>query len=67
MLIAHRWTAERDLTAVEAAQPTYAVDALAGRLPGEAVLVDDASKTVQTVRIRDQETPHGGERPRASE
>lgn len=70
VLIAHRLTAERDLTALEAAQPTYAVDALADRLPGEpgeAVLVDDASETVQTVRIRDRETPHGGESPRASE
>jgi len=33
---------------------------------GEAVVVDDVTETVQTVRIRERGTPHGGTSPRAS-
>jgi DNA helicase HerA-like ATPase len=69
MLVAHRLTAESDLDALAAARPAYLQGSLADRLParpGEAVVVDDATETAHTVRVRERETPHGGGSPRAS-
>lgn len=66
ILVAHRLTAEADLDALRAAQPTYLNGPLEERLPGEAgevVIVDDATETVHTARIRERETPHGGGSP----
>lgn len=70
VLLAHRLTAERDLEALTAAQPTYMDESLESRLPtetGEVVIVDDATETVHAARIRRRDTPHGGDAPRASE
>ena len=70
LLIAHRLTSEADIDALAAASPTYLSGTLAGRLPngrGEALLVDDATESTHTVRIRERHTPHGGDTPRASE
>ena len=70
LLIAHRLTSESDIDALTAASPTYLSGTVASRLPsgrGEALLVDDATESTHTVRIRDRHTPHGGHTPRASE
>jgi DNA helicase HerA-like ATPase len=70
VLIAHRLTSERDLTALADARPTYMRESLADRMPtepGEVVVVDDATETVHDARVRCRDTPHGGESPRASE
>ena len=70
VVAAHRLTAERDLAALDAAQPTYMQESLADRMPtdpGEVVVVDDATETVHAARIRARDTPHGGDSPRASE
>lgn len=69
LLVAHRLTAAADLDALACARPTYLSGGLVERLPGdpgEAVVVDDVTETVQTVRIRERGTPHGGTSPRAS-
>jgi DNA helicase HerA-like ATPase len=69
LLVAHRLTAESDLDALADARPTYLQGSLRGRMParpGEAVVVDDATESVRTVRVRERQTPHGGEGPRAS-
>jgi len=70
LLFAHRLTSRRDVDALAAARPTYMADPFEERLPtrpGEAVVVDDATESVHSVRIRERETPHGGESPRASQ
>jgi len=70
LLVAHRLTAERDLDRLAEAEATYLAGDLASRLPtgtGEALVVDDATETAHTVRIRERRTPHGGGSPRASE
>jgi hypothetical protein len=70
LLVAHRLTAERDVEALAAAVPTYLDGTLRERLPatpGEAVVVDDATETVNGVRIRGRSTPHGGTSARASD
>jgi|AntRauTorcE11898_2_1112593.scaffolds.fasta_scaffold01966_3 DNA helicase HerA-like ATPase len=70
LLVAHRLTSEADIEALAAASPTYLSGTLRERLPtgrGEALLVDDATESTHTVRIRERQTPHGGETPRASE
>jgi len=69
LLVAHRLTAERDLDRLAEAEATYLAGDLASRLPtetGEALVVDDATETAHTVRIRERRTPHGGGSPRAS-
>jgi len=69
LLIAHRLTASADLAALREARPTYLDVSLADRLPdvpGEAVVIDDRTERVHDVRVRERETPHGGESPRAS-
>ncbi|RKD97458.1 ATP-binding protein [Halopiger aswanensis] len=70
VLIAHRLTAEADLEALEAAQPTYVHESLADRLPtepGSVVVIDDATETIHAARIRRRDTPHGGGSPSARE
>ncbi|WP_435095491.1 ATP-binding protein [Halorubrum sp. N11] len=70
LIVAHRLTAERDLDRLAEAEATYLAGDLTSRLPtgtGEALVVDDATETAQTVRIRERRTPHGGGSPRASE
>jgi DNA helicase HerA-like ATPase len=69
LLIAHRLTADADVTALTSAAPTYLSGTLRERLPtdpGGAVVVDDVTESVHGVRIRRRETPHGGAEPRAS-
>jgi len=70
LLVSHRLTSETDIEALERARPTYAERGLAERLPerpGEVLIVDDATETVHTARIRSRETPHGGDAPAASD
>jgi len=70
VLLSHRLTAERDLEALRAARPTYMSASVGERMPtdpGEVLIVDDATETVHTARIRERATPHGGDSPRASE
>jgi hypothetical protein len=70
LLISHRLTTEADLDALRAARPTYLDGSWAGRLPegvGEALVVDDVTESVHGVRVRERDTPHGGESPRASD
>jgi len=70
LIVAHRLTAERDLDRLSEAEAIYLAGDLASRLPtetGEALVVDDATETAHTVRIRERRTPHGGGSPRASE
>ncbi|OYR83060.1 ATPase [Halorubrum sp. C191] len=69
LLVSHRLTAARDVERLAAAEATYLAGDLASRLPegvGEALVVDDATETAHTVRIRERRTPHEGESPRAS-
>jgi hypothetical protein len=70
LLVAHRLTAEADLSALAAARPTYLEGTLRERLPAEAgaaVVVDDATETVHAVAVRERATPHGGGSPTASD
>ena len=69
LLVSHRLTAERDVDRLAEAEATYLGGDLASRLPegvGEALVVDDATETAHTVRVRERRTPHEGESPRAS-
>ncbi len=69
LLVSHRLTAAEDLQALEAAQPTYLDTGLDERMPtepGEVTIVDDATETVHSARVRSRDTPHGGDSPRAS-
>ncbi|WP_199234099.1 ATP-binding protein [Halorubrum sp. GN11_10-6_MGM] len=69
LLVSHRLTAARDVDRLAEAEATYLADDLAARLPegvGEALVVDDATETAHTVRVRERRTPHEGESPRAS-
>lgn len=70
LLVAHRLTAQSDVDALAAAQPTYLGESLVSRLPtktGDALVVDDATESIHTLRIRERDTPHGGENARASD
>jgi len=70
LLLCHRLTAERDVARLAEADATYLAGDLASRLPtgtGEALVVDDATETAHTVRVRERRTPHGGGSPRASD
>jgi hypothetical protein len=69
LLFAHRLTAESDLSALSAVRPASLDGSLVERLPDErgcALVVDDATESTHVVRIRERETPHGGDDPRAS-
>lgn len=70
LLVSHRLTAESDVAALTAAQPTYLDGSLVSRLPtktGDALVVDDATESVHALTVRERDTPHEGESPRASE
>ena len=70
LLCSHRLTASTDIEALRAAQPSYMADSLTERMPtrpGTLLVVDDATETVHTARVRRRWTPHGGASPRASE
>ncbi len=70
LLVAHRLTAEPDVERLAEAEATYLAGDLASRLPsgtGEALVVDDATETAHTVRVRRRRTPHAGGSPTASE
>ncbi len=70
VLISHRLTAEADLEALTAAQPTYMNESLDERLPtepGEVVVIDDATETIHAAQVRFRDTPHGGGSPSARE
>ncbi len=70
VLLSHRLTAEADLAALTAAQPTYMTESLDERLPtepGEAIVIDDATETIHAAQIRLRDTPHGGGSPSARE
>jgi len=70
ILVSHRLTARDDIEALETAQPTYMTESLTDRMPtapGEIAVVDDATETVHAARVRERDTPHDGDSPRASE
>jgi hypothetical protein len=67
--VVHRLTAGPDLDALAAADPAYLDGNLSGSMPtapGEALVIDDTAEAVRTVAIRERDTPHGGDSPRAS-
>ncbi|WP_136603083.1 ATP-binding protein [Salinigranum halophilum] len=69
LLVAHRLTAESDVSALRACESTYVDGNLRERLPterGEALVVDDCTESVHVVRVRERETEHRGASPRAS-
>jgi hypothetical protein len=69
LLVAHRLTAEADVEALRAARPTYLAGDVGERLPdgrGEALVVDDATESARTVRVRERRTPHRGDTATAS-
>lgn len=69
LLVVHRLTGREDREALAAARPSYMVSTLDERMPtepGDAVVIDDATETVNAVRVRERHTPHGGETPRVS-
>jgi len=69
LIVSHRLTAARDVDGLAEADATYLAGDIASRLPdgvGEALVVDDATETAHTVRVRERRTPHGGGSPRAS-
>ncbi|MDS0296453.1 ATP-binding protein [Halogeometricum luteum] len=68
--VVHRLTAGPDVRALTAAEPTYLRGGVEARMParpGDALVVDDAAETAYDVRIRERDTPHGGDSPRASD
>ncbi|WP_436900754.1 ATP-binding protein [Halovenus halobia] len=70
ILISHRLTAQSDVDALQAAQPTYMNGSLEEKMPtatGEVLIVDDATETVHAAQIRDRETEHGGDSVTATE
>lgn len=70
ILISHRLTAQSDVDALQAAQPTYMTGALEEKMPtatGEVLIVDDATETVHAAQIRERETEHGGDSATATE
>jgi hypothetical protein len=69
ILVSHRLTAQDDIAALETAQPTYMTESLTDRMPtapGDVAVIDDATETVHAAHVRERETPHGGDSPRAS-
>ena len=70
IIVSHRLTAEADVDALAAAQPTYMQTSLAECLPtspGEVIVIDDATETVHSAKVRMRETPHGGDSPNVSD
>lgn len=70
LLLAHRLTSEPDIAALSAASPTYLDGRLRDRLPtgrGEVLVVDDATESTHTLRVRARDTETGGQTPRATD
>ena len=70
LLMAHRLHSRADIDALASARPLAVAGDLADRLStgvGEALVVDDASETATTVRVRERRTPDDGANPRASD
>ncbi len=70
ILISHRLTAQSDIDALQAAQPTYMSASLEEKMPtatGEVLIIDDATETVHAAQIRERETEHGGDSATATE
>lgn len=70
LLLAHRLTAGPDVDALARTNPAYLEGDLEDALPegvGRALVVDDATESAVTVRVRERRTPHGGDSPRASD
>ncbi len=70
ILISHRLTAQSDVDALQAAQPTYLSGSLEEKMPtatGEVLIVDDATETVHAAQVRKRETEHGGDSATATE
>lgn len=70
LTVAHRLTADSDLDALGAANPTYLDGRLRDRLPagvGRALIVDDATERAHRVAVRERATPHSGKTARASD
>jgi len=64
LVVAHRLTSQRDVDALSETQPTYLSGTVREKLPsrtGDALVVDDATETVCTVRVRERRTEHDGE------
>lgn len=69
LLVVHRLTGRADREALASARPAYLSGTLDDRVPsnvGEALVIDDATETVNTVTVRERVTPHDGASPRAS-
>lgn len=69
LLIVHRLTSRADREALAATRPTYMTETIEARMPtapGDAVVIDDATETVNAVRVRERHTPHGGASPTVS-
>lgn len=69
LIVSHRLTAGQDIAALATAQPTYMDGGIEERLPtqpGEVLIIDDATESVHTARIRSRDTPHEGDSPKAS-
>ena len=69
LLVAHRLTNREDREALAASRPSYMDGTFAERMPtesGEALVVDDATESVHALQVRERETQHGGDSPRAS-
>lgn len=69
LFVSHRLTAQTDLDALARARPTYMDESLDEQLPtapGDVVVVDDATETVHSARVRQRATPHSGASPSVS-
>jgi len=70
LLVVHRLSGRADRQALVDARPAILSEAIDDRLPtavGEALVIDDATETAHTITVRERDTPHDGESPRASE
>jgi DNA helicase HerA-like ATPase len=69
VLVVHRLTSRADREALADARPSYMTRSIDDRMPtavGEALVIDDATETVHTIQVRERQTPHDGDSPRAS-
>ncbi|MFC6836668.1 ATP-binding protein [Halomarina ordinaria] len=69
LVVMHRLSSRADREAMRAVRPAAVRGTLDERMPtapGEALVVDDTSERLHAVRVRERETPHGGESPRLS-
>ena len=70
IILAHRLTSRKDIEALKSAQPTYMNASFAERMPtetGDVLVIDDSTETVHAARVRERDTPHGGDSPSASD